>query len=366
MTNKAIIIPAMLLTSSCVEPFELPFNDGASSLLVVDGLLDGEGVAQVQITRSIALDNENAIPPEESASVWVERMDGTSWTLNETAPGVYRASGISIGIGDEYRVRINTRSGDKAFSEWVPMKQTPAIQSLTWQATQDGLEVYAATSDPSESSIFYKWDYSETWEYTAAFFSETKFNFGSIVQRRPEEYIHRCYRTEHSTDILLSSTLRLEEDIVTRQQLTFLPKGTQRLTHQYSISARLRSLTREEYDYWTNLSRTTEQVGGLFDAQPSEVVGNFRTENGAVALGIFSATQVSVRRLNITFDELPVNLMVPQSFPNCEMLEIIDFTWFPLNISLIARSRLGYHYSSIECVDCRIQGGTTTKPDFWD
>lgn len=357
----------ILLTSvGCVDPYVLPSTKGLSDLLVVDGLLQDNGNAMVKLSRSISLDDVRAFPPEQMATVSITDDAGATWNLTETAPGEYTSVGLPVTKGKQYRLIIHSANGQDVSSKPVTLKDTPPISSLDWEADAEGIRIYASSSDVSGDSRFYKWEYTETWEYTSAYISYLKFNFGQFEDRRPEEFIYRCYQTVNSLDLTLSSTLRLQQDLTTRQPIIFIPKGSQKLAHLYSINVSERSLSREEYDYWSGLERTTEKVGGLFDALPSQVVGNLTGSDGSVVLGYFSASTVSTRRLFIDKNELPTDLLIPQKFPDCLLMNVTDVIWSPTTVLLIAgSSRVGFTYSSAECVDCRIQGGVTKKPDFW-
>src|SRR5690606_3313027 len=61
------------------------------------------------------------------------------------------------------------------------------------------------------------------------------------------------------------------------------------------------ALTREAYDYWNELSKTTEATGSIFDPFPSRVTGNIRSASNpdVPAFGYFSAGKASKKRIFI-------------------------------------------------------------------
>jgi hypothetical protein len=138
---------------------------------------------------------------------------------------------------------------------------------------------------------------------------------------------------------------------------------------------RQRVLTREAYDYWAELQKTTESLGGLFDPQPGKVTGNIHSVNDAAepVLGYFSGGSVQQKRFFIGLLDLPNNLKAYQGIGNCVqdtvLLEDLPEYSASFNELLGTATKgpitIGYTYTSKSCADCRTQGGTTTKPEFW-
>jgi hypothetical protein len=107
---------------------------------------------------------------------------------------------------------------------------------------------------------------------------------------------------------------------------------------------------------------------------PSEVTGNFynATHPGEPVLGFFSGGSVREKRIFIGFYDLPDNLQVVPSRMFCEIdsIDIQDIHSYG-NATLLIGSfgspfPIGYTTSTSGCIDCRLQGGTTVKPIFWE
>ena len=134
------------------------------------------------------------------------------------------------------------------------------------------------------------------------------------------------------------------------------------------------SLTEDAYRFWDQLQKTTQNLGGLFDPLPSQVKGNIVNENNSeeIVLGYFSGGTVETKRIFISSLNLPEYLQL-QSIPTFECnLTNIPFNRIPERAKslVIVQSygtplTVGYSFGYPECVDCRIQGGTTTAPTFW-
>jgi hypothetical protein len=137
------------------------------------------------------------------------------------------------------------------------------------------------------------------------------------------------------------------------------------------------ALSEEGYNYWLNLYKTTENVGGLFDPMPGQVIGNIVNvqDPSEIVVGFFSAATVQEQRIFIDKDDLPERYstyLSPQCLIDSIMLE--DLRKYPdtkLLISTIYSQGgfpvlLGYTSTENSCIDCRTYGGgKLEKPDFW-
>jgi hypothetical protein len=103
----------------------------------------------------------------------------------------------------------------------------------------------------------------------------------------------------------------------------------------------------------------------LFDPQPSQVTGNVRNiaDPKELVFGYFSAAQEQEKRIFIRerIGSYP-RCIAPDTLDGKEALEgsgVLLYYYQGLPKS-------GYLSTSESCADCRSQGGTTTKPAFWD
>jgi hypothetical protein len=205
------------------------------------------------------------------------------------------------------------------------------------------------------------------------------------VYRNANELMHTCWKTVISTKISIASTVRLAEDVVYNYPLIYLPSGSQKMQIMYSVLVRQRAISKEEYNFMDQLEKTTESVGGLFDPQPSQVPGNIHnlSDPTSPVLGYFSAGDATEKRFFLSFSELPDHLQVFPRPSGCRPDTICVFQTIPrayicgldlvdLDGSEIIGSALytgptvtGYTKTTVQCADCRSQGGTLTKPAFW-
>jgi hypothetical protein len=365
---------------SCVEPYEPEFKDETFDILVVDGFINTtENSATVRLSRAVPLASELPASQDVNATVNIEGEGGTIFPLINIGSGVYFADNLVIDQSKKYRVHIYSQADQEFVSDYVDMTNSPPIDSVIWKPDRGGLSVYVNTHDPADNSNYYSWRFDETWEYTSSFFSTYKMVDREAVMRYPEDYIYTCWLSEASTKILVGSTDRLSENVIRDFPLTYLAAESPKLAHRYSIDVHQRTLTKEEYEFWLQLEKTTESLGGLFDPMPSQVIGNIRSTNPSAAspvLGYFGGGSISKQRLFIDFVDLPEYVQSVFRPRRCNEeyvseIPVQDIPGTPNSVYLIdpiyvqGVGIVGYTTAAEDCVDCRWFGGTNKKPDFW-
>jgi len=371
------IIPslAILIVMGCIEPYTPPEIENNPDLLVIDGFLDGtKQVCVVKLSRTQSLGSN--VPPalEIGAIVSLVEKGGNTVLLVDNFNGAYSQSNLAINAQKEYQINVKTKDGKEYASEYVVLKDSPPIDSVTWEAIDQGVQIQATTHDPTSNSRYYQWKFTETWEYTAAYYSNMKYDNGNVVMR--DDDIYTCWKQSTSTNIIIGSTDKLTQDVIYKYPITLLPLNTDKYLIRYSILVQQRVLTKEAYNYWSELQKNTENLGTLFDPQPSQIVGNvYNVQNSSEAvLGYFTASYTSEKRIFLKYADLPKGFPYIRIFPGCKLDTVLlaDLPGFGATNKLLTTPItiggtiiIGYGNSYPNCVDCRYNGGTTVKPDFW-
>ncbi len=382
MMRIAQLIRVFLLTliiNGCIEPYDPPLDNKDINLLVVDGFLDATGdSATVSLTRTLPVKSAESVPVESGAEVWIESDEGSVFALTEFAPGLYQGDVPGAGTQARYSLRIRTAANREYASEFVTAIETPAIDSITYAAKNDGLEIAVNTHDETNLSRNYRWSYVETYEYRARFNSIWILDGDVSGQRPSDQSIHTCWKTDPSTGIIVASTKHLETSVVSKFPLTFIDGSSKKISVTYSLLVRQQALTDEAYEYWMNLERTTENLGGLFDPLPSEVQGNVSsiTNPGETVIGLFGAGTVQEKRIFIDRDNLPPSLGgFYRGDAGCALDTLYNDEldqFHPPSAVIVAPiyvsgvGIIGYTTTTKACGDCRAFGGTTVMPNFWE
>ncbi|HVV07018.1 MAG TPA: DUF4249 domain-containing protein [Puia sp.] len=364
----------------CKDKYDSPYKSPSTGYLVVEGYITGNGPTQFTLSRTVALSGNRVTPPEKNASVQVEGDDNSIFPLTEQSNGIYVRSSMGLNATTKYRLRIKTSDGKEYLSDAVPYKQTPAIDSVSWTYNAaDGVKLYVNTHDPSNATHYYLWQYNETWQYHSAEYSLYKYlrDQNKVVDRPDSEQIYFCWKNAASTRLILGNSTRLTQDVIYLQLLDQIPPNTQPIGILFSIMVNQYALTEDGYNFLTLMQKNSETLGSIFDAQPSALKGNIHclSNPNEQVIGFVSAGTLEQKRLFIYQSQIPdwryyTFCSLPDTVVGLDSASLKQFfanqSYIPLEQHYpMGGPPDGWVANVISCADCRIQGGTTTKPDFW-
>jgi hypothetical protein len=374
-----------LICESCVEPFEIK-ESATQDLLVVDGFISSTFKNHtVKLSRTSPL-HKIQLVPEQGASVTIVN-NGVTITLLEVSPGIYETSPMAGVIDEKYQLFITTKNGREYASDEVTLKKVPEITDIYAKYVVDkdgsgnGIEIYVDTKDESDKTHFYRWDYIETYEIQSPLKSNYVWIGGNEVVDRTED-IHRCWASDTLENVLIKSTVGLDEDKVVGFPIRYIPQGSYIFGVKYSILVSQYALSEDAYLFWENLRIMNENAGSLSDIQPGTIPGNIYSVSNPdeTVLGYFDASAIQERRVFFDYKdflddgyERPGFLsgclrLVPVEAPEQELgaymerykdkmliWDAIGFSPFPVTFLLMPAY----------CCDCRFYG-SNVKPPFWD
>ncbi len=367
----------LILFWACKDKYMPHINYSASGILVVEGFINtGNGPTTILLTRLAPLNNISTIP-EPGAQVEVESEQGARFSLSETSPGNYSISQIPIDSTQKYRLHIKTSNGKDYLSALTEVKITPPIDTVGYDTASDHLTIYVSAHDDRNKSLYYEWYYQETWKYFAYAYSSYKYESGGVGPRDNEDAdtLYNCWAYNQSTDLILFTTENLSSDLVYKLPLqTISYFTTNRLRTRYSILVKQIVLTKDWYDWKQQLKKNTEQLGSIFDAQPSQTGGNIvcTTDTTERVIGFIGCTSEIDKRIFINRAQIP-EVSVYTGYETChaDTIKFASFDIFadevelPINKAIEMGALIGYLGASPECMKCWLHGGTNKKPDFW-
>ncbi len=374
------LMMAIFLLPACRQRYNSPVHVPAAGYLVVEGFINsGNEQTEIKLSRSTSLDSPY-FQAESGASISIEGKSGASsnFTLTENGPGVYDGTGPGLDPGDEYRVHIVLSNGKEYVSDFSPAKTTPPIDSVSWQYAPAGVSIYASTHDPQNSTHYYKWDFVETWKYTAQYFSDLVYRDDSLFARPENELIYTCYKTVPSSSIIVASSTKFASDEIYEQPIQFIPFTTNKLVIKYSINISQHALSKNAFEFYQKMQKNTEELGSIFDAQPSEITGNLHNLNDATetVVGYVECSTGTEKRIFIDRLDFP-STVITTGYEQCDFDTLLNkgstlanfFSgggYIPLNYVYDKNGFwVGETASGIDCADCRQMGGVLQKPDFW-
>lgn len=368
-----VILILLLILEGCITKF-IPDVYEDQELIVVEGLVtDQPGVNTVKISKSLPFGRKSAAKPVKGCIVRISDDNGNYYTLAESVPGTYSTNpAIFRGeVGRKYTLHIKTN--DPSFANYsytslpMEMKPVPPIDSVFFEKRvlkekdedspgEEGCQVYLNTFDPDSKCKYYRWSYTETWEFRLPY----------SVQNRV------CWISNNSSEIHIKNTNFLSEDRINRYPLIFISNETDRLKFRYSLLIDQYSLNDDEFSYWEKMKNVSQEVGSLYDVTPGSIPSNiFCIEDpGQKALGYFSVSARSSKRFFIKDNFLGiVNLYgacasdtVPG--PASRPIPGLGSTVWVIEDHTDEESPFRVLTETKGCADCTVRG-TNVKPDFW-
>ncbi|HEV2480743.1 MAG TPA: DUF4249 domain-containing protein [Puia sp.] len=366
------------LLTRCRRSYDPPAISAANNYLVVDGFINtgANAVTTFKLNTSVSLnDTTTTGKPVFDATVNIVASNGQTWPLVDTGNnGSYSSAPLNLDITQQYSLSISTQNGQRYSSDPVPCKQTPAIDSVWWRQPGN-LDIDVTTHDPTGNTRYYRYDYVETWQHDAQLQSVWVLKGDSIQFGDSTNQKYECWITASSTGVLLATSAGLTQDLISGYTVNTIPAGDPRPVNGYSILVHQYALTEGAYNYWQLIQKTTDNVGTLFDVQPTQLIGNIHctTNPAQPVIGYISACSVRQQRIFILAYRDLQNWQnnqpgyicgidsIPQNTPNPLIWNYPDTLWAPWyfvsNGPLVIASRV--------CLDCTFEGGTNIKPSFW-
>ena len=377
-----IFVFLFLFGVACLKPYKPEIHIESEGYLVVEGVVDiFDGKGQIVLSRTKSLDAVNQNTAESGAEVWIEGENGSRLFFEEKTKGVYIGNFENYSPELQSRLTIITKDNQEYQSDYVPFKVSPEIDSLTWEANDEGLSFFVDTHDDKGETRYYRWEFLETSEYNSMFASKGIYNdsLQELVERDQDtQNIYICWKEERSRSVILSNTTHLTEDIISHKKIVTLAPDSWKHRFKYSILAKQYAITLEEYDYWQNIQQSNENVGSIFDAQPSNVGSNIRciTTPESPVFGYFSFGKSSQTREFVSAFELPTwnrGYNIPYTCePSDEVFVPLQEFYadpyaYPIVLIVYSPSgaMIGITTADTECVDCSFAGrGSTVRPDY--
>ena len=359
---------------------------GGTHYLVVEGSITGTDSTVIRLSRTKQVDTSRVIIAEPNAVLTIEDDANGTIPLTELRPGNYVAAPFNLDVSRKYRLRIKTSAGQEYLSDFVPVKNSPPIDSVGFKATPTKMQVYVSSHDAANNTRYYCWDYSETWQFHTMYRS----GWANYGQRHVDDSIYYCFQRDSSTTVTIASTTKLSNDIVYQYPVTTVDGASEKIEKKYSVLVKQYALTPDAYAFWENLQKNTQKIGSIFDVLPSSAPTNYRclSNPGELVVGYLSAGDAAYKRIFITKEQLPASYVA--AYPTQCELDTAFLVNPPKTPQEIAMTDEFLHngsaytpvmglylpppnpfggptamsYSTVLCVDCTIRG-VRPAPAFW-
>jgi hypothetical protein len=374
----SFIAPCLLaISAACKQVYAPPAVASPPSYLVVEGFINnGPDSTYYTLSHTYKLSDSTSTTPETGAAVAVQGSDNSLYILGEVGNGLYGASLPALNPTTTYRLHIATTANKQYASDYVPLVPDPPIDSISVVRNYEGDALICATThDPTNTARYFRWDYSETWEYHSAYYLQLIVRNNTVLSYQPDT-IYTCWRGDNSSHITLANSTALAQNIIYETPMVNIPFNAQQLSVEYSILAHQYAITEAAFNWWSLLQNNTENIGSIFGVQPSTDQGNIHclTDTSEEVIGYISAGTIRTQRqFFFNAQVAPWVYTPPCSELNTRPDSVLFFystgIWpidsFSINGSGInAGQTFRVHIAGRGCVDCTTTG-TNIKPPFW-
>lgn len=385
-----------LAIAGCTEPYSLQTRNFESAIVIEATLTNEMKQHAFKISRTYRFNDEQ--PFENDADVYVEDDAGNVIQFEQQDTMYVSQNAFLPDPERNYTLHVTTSDG-KSYSS-TPEKQTAVttIESLNTtvmnMGEQQGVQISVNSSDPTNSSKYYRYEYEEAGRFNTPLYSENQIVIGeddSDEDDFQEIYlwprtvdVQTCYRRAKSNRIILTSTNELSSDNVQNFPVRFIPDTSFIINDRYAIKVRQYVQNLASYTFYKTLSEISSTGNILSQTQPGFFFGNIRSDQNPdeKVIGFFQVCSVSEAVARFDYTEIfPSNLPIPWPY-ECSQRELNQDNWSyprPLGdahviINLIEVGTMEFYtwapngfytLASDHCVDCTVTG-KLDPPPFWE
>ena len=400
--KTSLFLLLALAITGCTEQYAFK-NTDFESALVVEGTITNE-IKNQTIRISQVYELEETEPKfETGANVFISDDQGNEYQFEEKDT-IY-ASIIPFKAEPErkYQLKIRTKEGENYTSDEQTLTTETKIDNVTATVEtvegQRGVQINVNSYDPTNTSKYYRYEYTETYKIIAPMWDFRKTNVinipaippdpindlpGSPAQEvitvTPRTYESKtCFSTKKSDKILLNSTNSLREDRV-HYPVRFISDQNYIISHRYTILVKQFVQNLAAFTYYKTLRDLSTSESILSPKQPGFFYGNIKSvENPEEkVIGFFEVSAVSSERIYFNYADLfPSEPLPPYYESNCEIQEFKNCDGDPPCKGAILRSLIRsysiVHFSSNDpmffmvkapCGDCTTFSSNIVPP-FW-
>ncbi|MEJ7680754.1 MAG: DUF4249 domain-containing protein [Segetibacter sp.] len=229
--------------------------------------------------------------------------------------GHYQSDSVLLNKNQKYRLLIKTVEGKEYLSDYLPVKKTPAIDSVSWRNESNGVNIYVNSHDQSENSRYYKWTYEETWEIRSRWPVMYGWVNGNVSATTLDEInkMYYCWHSQNSSAIHLGSTAQLTDNIISMIPVVNIPPHGEQLDIRYSILVKQVAFDKPTYDFYQIMKKNTETTGSIFAPLPIDLSTNIHcvSNTSEKVIGyMFVSTEESQKNFYFKFRDSGMELSI--------------------------------------------------------
>lgn len=395
MKKIALYLAGLLLTASCIYPFE-PETPPVDRCLVFEGnLVIGE--SSTMSVRLLQPLSGSIVTATDTWNINGEaRVECTDGTVINGVPRLRGSNEVAFifnltnaSAKEAYRVWFTDDETKKVYrSNWMKVEKAPLIERIDFVPDDKNVKVRLTLTGPTDDTRYFCWTYTEDWEIHSDFLPLYLYRYGvdpynirglayEEIQGEYDKYY--CWNRASSKELFVADTRDLNSRTLPARQIAEFGRTTPRCQELYCISVTAYGISADRYAYIHHMNEVSNIQGDLFSPNPSAMRGNLRCEQDSTELvlgyvgvcqttmtrAFFEGTRYYTGRVDYSVRFFP-NLSEPLEAESNEK----GYDYFyrldnrPLYLVADENGDEKMQWAPRRCVDCTVHG-TKNKPSYW-
>ena len=395
MKKIALYLAGLLLTASCIYPFE-PETPPVDRCLVFEGnLVIGE--SSTMSVRLLQPLSGSIVTATDTWNINGEaRVECTDGTVINGVPRLRGSNEVAFifnltnaSAKEAYRVWFTDDETKKVYrSNWMKVEKAPLIERIDFVPDDKNVKVRLTLTGPTDDTRYFCWTYTEDWEIHSDFLPLYLYRYGvdpynirgqayEEIQGEYDKYY--CWNSSSSKELFVADTRDLNSRTLPARQIASFGRTTSRCQELYCISVTAYGISADRYAYIHHMNEVSNIQGDLFSPNPSAMRGNLRCEQDSTELvlgyvgvcqttmtrAFFEGTRYYTGRVDNSVRFFP-NLSEPLEAESNE--KGYDYFYMlgnrPLYLVADENGDEKMQWAPRRCVDCTVKG-TKNKPSYW-
>lgn len=282
----SLLMATLWLCSSCIDEFNAELPDSDQTFLVVEGSICGNSTNTFHLSRSLSLSPS----PEDvinrhitDAQVMVCGSDDTKVPAKMTTPGNYELKVGKLNASTEYWLKIEWK-GKTFMSEPALPLAAPKIIDLHFEQPHEDqvVQMLITPEAPQKGEVqYFRWNYTEDWEIRTPYHHEWDYFPENDSIAQTELPLSRGWSKELYHPSIIGNNTDYVNGEIRNMNIFSVDHLDMRFNYLYRVTITQRAISREEYEYERLSQRQSDDMGGLFTPQPSELPTNVHCTDGS-------------------------------------------------------------------------------------
>ena len=360
MKKLILFIIYISALSSCIEEVDLGIeaDEEVLNILIVESTLTNEikshrvVLSRMDTIVDLGIDsiyspftpirdiNRDLVKYESNANVTITNDNGTSYSFNESSPGIYESEvEFAAEMGNSYELNVVTANGKSYSSTKMQIEGLASVSNIyaektTSESGAQGIGVFIDNTMETGNVQNLRYTYDETYKIIAPNWAPNDFKLTNydpcalpvvtydleIIEREEEQQV--CYGNNLSNSIIQARQSNLGTNNIKKFMVRFIDKQNFIISHRYSIEVAQLVSNSASYSFYDQLNNFS-QTGSIFSqVQPGFLEGNLSSDDGRQGsiIGFFDVVSVSKNRLFFNYSDFYADEELPPYPFNCSEL----------------------------------------------